>query len=47
MAQVSIIIPNFNHAAYLKQRIDSVLAQSFRDVEIILLDDASQDRVGR
>lgn len=44
MPQVSIIIPNYNHAAYLKQRIESVLAQSFQDFEIILLDDASQDQ---
>lgn len=43
MSLVSIIIPNFNHASYLKKRIDSVLNQSFEDFEVILLDDASND----
>ena len=40
---VSVIVPNYNHARYLEQRIDSVLGQSFRDFELILLDDASTD----
>ncbi|NCC50797.1 MAG: glycosyltransferase [Spartobacteria bacterium] len=43
MPKVSIIIPNFNYARYLRQRIESVLRQDFTDVEIILLDDASTD----
>ena len=43
MPQVSIIIPNFNHAQYLKQRIDTVLNQSFQDFELIILDDRSTD----
>ena len=38
---VSVIIPNYNHQFYLEQRIDCVLAQSFTDFEIILLDDCS------
>nr|WP_294899522.1 glycosyltransferase family 2 protein [uncultured Pedobacter sp.] len=41
--KVSVIIPNFNHACYLKQRIDSVLNQSFKDFEVIILDDCSTD----
>ena len=40
---VSVIIPNYNHAAYLNERIDSVLNQTFRDFEVILLDDCSTD----
>jgi glycosyltransferase involved in cell wall biosynthesis len=40
---VSVIIPNYRHARYLRQRIDSVLEQSYSDFELILLDDASPD----
>ena len=43
MPVVSVIVPNFNHAAFLKQRIDSILNQTFQDIEIILLDDRSAD----
>jgi|GEM_PF-1359225 len=40
---VSIIVPNYNHAPFLRQRIDSILNQTFQDFELILLDDASTD----
>lgn len=40
---VSIIIPNYNHALFLKQRIESVLNQTFQDFEVIILDDCSTD----
>jgi len=43
MPKVSVIIPNYNHAPYLKQRIDSVLEQTYQDFELILLDDCSTD----
>lgn len=43
MPAVSVIIPNYNHAPYLEERIRSVLEQSFTDFELILLDDASTD----
>ena len=43
MPEVSVIIPNYNHAPYLEQRIESVLGQTFRDFELILLDDRSTD----
>ena len=40
---VSVIVPVFNHGQFLAQRMDSILAQSFRDFEVIILDDASTD----
>jgi len=43
MTKVSIIVPNYNHAAFLKERLDSILNQTFQDFELILLDDASTD----
>ena len=43
MKKVSVIMPNFNHASYLKERMDSILAQDYPDFEVILLDDASTD----
>jgi glycosyltransferase involved in cell wall biosynthesis len=41
--KVSVIIPNYNHADYLKLRIDSVLNQSYINFEVIILDDFSTD----
>lgn len=41
---VSVIVPNYNHAKYFGKRIDSVLNQSYKNPEVILLDDASNDR---
>ena len=43
MPTVSIIIPNYNHARFLRQRIESVLGQTYQDFELILLDDCSTD----
>jgi glycosyltransferase involved in cell wall biosynthesis len=40
---VSIIVPNYGHAPYLRQRLDSSVHQMFGDRELILLDDASTD----
>jgi glycosyltransferase involved in cell wall biosynthesis len=43
MPQFTVIIPNYNHAAFLRQRIDSVIQQTEQDFELIILDDASTD----
>lgn len=40
---VSVIVPNYNHAPYLKQRLDSIFNQTFQDFEVIILDDCSTD----
>ncbi len=40
---VSVIVPVYNHAPYLDERMESILHQTFRDYEIIVLDDASTD----
>ena len=40
---VSILIPVYNGAAYLQEALDSILAQTYRPLEILLLDDASTD----
>jgi glycosyltransferase involved in cell wall biosynthesis len=43
MPKISVIVPNYNHARFLRRRIDTVLEQTFRDFELILLDDCSTD----
>ncbi len=40
---VSVIIPTFNRAHLLDKTLDSVLSQTFKDFEIIVIDDASVD----
>jgi glycosyltransferase involved in cell wall biosynthesis len=43
LARVSVVIPNYNHAKFLRRRLNSVLKQTFDDFEVIILDDCSTD----
>jgi glycosyltransferase involved in cell wall biosynthesis len=43
MPKVSVIIPTYNCAHYLEQAIESAIDQTYRDIEIIVLDDGSTD----
>lgn len=40
---VTVIVPSYNYARYLPQRLDSILNQTFRDFEVVIIDDASTD----
>lgn len=41
--RVTAIVPNYNHARFLRQRIDSILAQTYPHLDVLLLDDCSTD----
>lgn len=47
MSQISIIVPVYNVEKYLHRCVDSILAQTFTDFELILIDDGSTDSSGR
>jgi len=43
---ISVVIPTYNRAGLLKKAVDSVLGQTFRDFELIVVDDGSDDGKG-
>ena len=40
---VSVVVPNYNHAAFLRDRLDSIYGQTYDAIQVILIDDASTD----
>ena len=47
MAEISVIVPVYKVEKYIKRCIDSILTQTFRDFELILVDDGSPDKCGQ
>lgn len=40
---VTVVVASYNHARFLERRMDSLIAQTYRDLEIIVIDDRSPD----
>ena len=43
---ISVVIPTYNRAQTIRMAVDSVLNQTYRDIELIIVDDASTDGLG-
>lgn len=44
--KISVIVPVYNTEKYLRRCVDSILAQTFTDFELLLIDDGSKDCSG-
>lgn len=47
LPKVSVVVPIYNVEKYLKQCVDSLLNQTLKDIEIILVDDGAKDGSGK
>ena len=46
MNKISVIVPVYNVEKYLKRCLDSIINQTFKDIEIICINDCSPDNYG-
>ena len=46
LPKVSVVVPIYNVEKYLNQCVDSLLNQTLKDIEIILVDDGTRDNSG-
>ena len=46
MPNISVIVPVYKVEPFLSRCVDSILSQTYRDFELILVDDGSPDRCG-
>lgn len=43
MIDVSVVLPNYNHVKFLRQRIETILSQTYQNYELLIFDDCSKD----
>ena len=43
MPRISVVMPSYNHAAFVREAIESVRTQSYQDFELVITDDGSRD----
>lgn len=41
---ISVLVPAYNHEQYIQETIRSVIGQSYKNIELIILDDGSSDK---
>lgn len=44
---ISVIVPAYNVEKYIKKCVESILSQTYKDIELILVDDGSKDQTGK
>lgn len=42
-ATVTVLVPSYNHGQFIQQRLESILNQTYKNIELIVIDDGSQD----